>query len=323
MFRTITAILFAFVLLLSLEIQAATLRLVTSLDPLEATEYLQAFEKDTGIRVQWVRLSAGEALARLKSEARNPTQDVWFGAPCTEFIAAKKAGLLTPYISPNLGMIDRRWVIDKEGYWTGVYFGTIVFISRKGTPRPSSWQELLDPGYKGEIVISYPYTAGTGYAAFAGLVSIMGEAGALDYYQRLDRQIRRYTKSGSAPIVEVGLGEANVGVVFDQDALRKGIARGFPLMMSYPSDGVPFEIGGVAAIKGGQEDLAKRFIDWILSLPAQDLMHKWYRIPINPKAIVNDRSTPLNKLPLAKMDFIKAGEERERLIDQWRERIGK
>ena len=30
------------------------------------------FEKDTGIRVEWVRLSSGEAVARLDAERNNP-----------------------------------------------------------------------------------------------------------------------------------------------------------------------------------------------------------------------------------------------------------
>lgn len=301
---------------------AETLQLVTSLDPLEAKEYISAFEKDTGISVQWIRLSAGETLARLKSEAKNPSQDVWFGAPATEFVAAKHANLLEPYKSKMTEIIPKEWK-DKDGYWTGVYFGAIVFVTRDNVIPPSSWQELLEPKFKGEVVVSYPYTAGTGYAIYAGLVSIMGEKTALDYYTKLDKQIRRYTKSGSSPIVDVGLEEIKIGIVFDQDALRKGISRGFPIQMAYPKDGVPYEIGGVAAIRGGNVDLAKRFIDWSVSLQAQDTMHKWYRVPLNPKAIVNEKSKKPKDLPLIKMDLEKAGLDRERLINEWRERVGK
>jgi len=299
-----------------------SLHLVTSLDPLEAQEYISAFEKDTGIDVEWIRLSAGEALARLKSERKNPSQDVWFGAPINEFMAAKRDGLLVPYRSPSTDKIPLKWK-DKDYYYTGIYFGAIVFITRVGIDPPLSWNDLLKPEYKGEIVVSYPYTAGTGYEILVGLISIFGEERALEYYSKLNRQIRRYTKSGGSPIIEVGLGEANVGIVFDQDALRKGIARGFPLNITYPKDGVPYEIGCVAAIANGNKKPAGKFIDWIVSLRAQNIMQKWYRIPLNPSAEINKDSTPISSLNLVKMDFEKAGRERERIINKWRERVGK
>lgn len=308
-------------LLFPLILHAETLQLVTSLDPLEAKEYISAFEKDTGVNVQWIRLSAGEALARLKSEAKNPTQDIWFGAPITEFIAAKEAGLLEPYSSEATRGIPPKWR-DKDGYWTGIYFGAIVFITRDGFASPNSWADLLKPEYRGEVVVSYPYTAGTGYAVLSGLIAIFGEEAGLDYYERLDKQMRRYTKSGGAPIIEVGLGEANVGIVFDQDALRKGVSRGFPLRLSYPTDGVAYEIGGVAIINGVKKAEAKKFVDWI-TVKGQDLMEKWYRVPTNSKAKANPLSKGPKDLQLAPIDFEKAGRDRERLINKWRERIGK
>ncbi len=308
-------------LLLSFIAHAETLQLVTSLDPLEAKEYISAFKKDTGVDVQWIRLSAGEALARLKSEAKNPTQDIWFGAPITEFVAAKEAGLLDPYSSEATQGIPPKWR-DKDGYWTGIYFGAITFITRDGFEPPNSWADLLKPEYKGEVVVSYPYTAGTGYAVLSGLIAIFGEEGGMDYYERLDKQIRRYTKSGGAPIIEVGLGEANVGIVFDQDALRKGVSRGFPLRLSYPTDGVPYEIGGVAIVKGAKKVEAKKFIDWITT-KGQDLMEKWYRVPANSNAKINPLSKGPKDLKLAPIGFEEAGRDRERLINKWRERIGK
>jgi len=46
------------------------LRMYTSLDPNEAKVYIEAFIKDTGIKVDWVRMSAGEVLTRTKPRRR-------------------------------------------------------------------------------------------------------------------------------------------------------------------------------------------------------------------------------------------------------------
>lgn len=306
----------------ALPLSAETINLVTSLDPLEAREYISAFERDSGVKVQWIRLSAGEVLARLKSESRHPTQDVWFGAPVPEFVAAKDAGLLEPFISKATRAIPEKWR-DTEGFWTGVYFGAIVFISGKGIEPPKSWHDLLKPEYKGEIVVSYPYTAGTGYTILSGLTAIMGEEGALEYYKKLDGQIRRYTKSGGAPIIEVGLGEAGVGIVFEQDAIRKGVSRGFPITVTVPSDGVPYEVGGVAIIKGKRNADTEKFVDWIVSPSAQNLMQKWYRVPTHPSAKIAEGAHDPSRLKVADITMESAGLKREGLIRKWREKVQK
>ncbi len=318
----VAAFLLLALLLTSVRVFAETLSVITSFDSLEAKEYIEAFQKETGIKVQWVRLPAGEALARIKSEANNPTNDVWFGGPVSEYVAAANAGLLEKNHSDAWRVIPQHYR-DKEGFWCGISFGAIVFISGKNVRPPKSWAELVSGEYANEIVVSYPYTAGTGFTVLSGLVAMMGEDAALAYYKKLDSQIRRYTKSGATPIVEVGLGEAGVGIVFDQDALRKGVSRGFPIQISYPEDGIPYEVAGAAIMRGRATREAKSFVDWIVSAKAQNLMHKWYRIPLNPSATLNPMSKKPSELPLAKIDFTAAGRDRERLVQKWRETIGK
>jgi iron(III) transport system substrate-binding protein len=46
------------------------LRMYTALDTAETQLYIPEFEKDTGIKVEWVRLSSGEVLARLRARPR-------------------------------------------------------------------------------------------------------------------------------------------------------------------------------------------------------------------------------------------------------------
>src|SRR3989337_1016660 len=73
---------------------ADVLHMYTALDPNEAKVYIEAFTKDTKINVEWVRLSAGEVLTRLKAESKNPQVSVWFGGTSAEFIAGKNNALL-------------------------------------------------------------------------------------------------------------------------------------------------------------------------------------------------------------------------------------
>ncbi|KKK95322.1 hypothetical protein LCGC14_2673990, partial [marine sediment metagenome] len=76
------------------------LHIYTAFDSGEAKYYIDAFEAETGIDVQWVRMSSGEVLARIEAEARNPQASVWHAGSNTSHINAATKDLLMPY-RPN------------------------------------------------------------------------------------------------------------------------------------------------------------------------------------------------------------------------------
>ncbi|MEI9477961.1 MAG: ABC transporter substrate-binding protein [Deltaproteobacteria bacterium] len=309
---------------------ADVLHMYTALDPNEAKVYVDAFIKDTKINVEWVRLSAGELLTRLKAESKNPQVSVWFGGPSSEFIAGKKEGLLVPYNSPVGAPFLKGNLKDSQDYWSGFYFGAIGFgnntnwFAKNKVPFPTSWQDLLRPEFKANISIAYPYTSGTAFTTLATLVQIMGEDKAFDYWKKLDANIHHYNTSGSACITQAGLGEIAIGIAFSHDILAKGTSAGYPIKGSFPSEGTGYEIGGLGLVKGGPElELGKKFIDWCLSKRAQDLMKIWFRIPLNPQAEIAAGATKASEVKLINYNDEWAGNNNKRLIEKWRQMIGK
>jgi len=304
------------------------LHMYTALDTAESQLYIPEFEKDTGIKVQWVRLSSGEVLARLRAEAKNPQVSIWFGGPSQDHITSKKVGISMPY-KPSLDWTPPANAHDPDWQWVGYYFGAIGFASnteflkRAGVPAPTSWEDLLKPVYKGQIAIAFPYTSGTSYTVLATLVQMMGEDKAFEYWRKLNQNIHHYDKSGSAPVTQAGLGEVGIAVSFSHDIITKGSAKGYPITMTFPKEGTGFEIGAMSLVKGGPEpDLAKKFIDWALSVRAQNLMQQWFRIPLNPKAEVAKGAVRADQVNLINFDAVRAGEDRDRLIKRWRSEIG-
>ena len=84
----------------------------------------QEFEKKYNITVNYVRLSGGEALARVEAEKANPTFDIWWGGSADQFVAAGKEGLLEAYNSPNYkNLLDQVKYKDKNNQWVGIYVG--------------------------------------------------------------------------------------------------------------------------------------------------------------------------------------------------------
>lgn len=103
-----------------------------------------AFTEKTGTEASFVRLSSGEAVARLQAGKSSPEFSVWHGGPADGYVVAANAGLLEPYISPNAGTIRSEWKAP-DGSWTGIYVGVQGFCSNtkrlaeKGLRPPTSW----------------------------------------------------------------------------------------------------------------------------------------------------------------------------------------
>ncbi|GAG18526.1 unnamed protein product, partial [marine sediment metagenome] len=94
------------------------LHMYTAFDTAEAKYYIDVFEKETGIDVEWVRMSSGEVLARIEAEAANPQASMWHAGSNTSHINAAAKGLLEPY-KPNTDfeLID---ILHAEDWaWTG------------------------------------------------------------------------------------------------------------------------------------------------------------------------------------------------------------
>lgn len=283
------------------------------------------FEKKTGIKTDYVRMSSGEVLARLKAEKNNMTASVWYGGPVDAFVTAGDEGLLEPFVSTEDKNIPEDLKSPKD-YWTGIYVGYLGFVgnqkmlAEKGLKMPTSWKELLDPKYKNEIVVAHPGSSGTAYTMVATLVQLMGEKQAMEYLKSLNSNIRQYTKSGTAPGRMTGQGEATIGITFLHDAIKYKKEGYSDIIISAPSEGTGFEIGGVALLKNAPNEKAgKEFINWVLSKEVQEMGKTVgsYQFLTNKNAIPPVEATQLKDTKLIKYDFDWAGKNRIRLVEEF------
>jgi iron(III) transport system substrate-binding protein len=280
------------------------------------------FTQTTGMKADFVRLSSGEALARIQAGRGNAEFDVWYGGPADGYAAAG-TDLLDSYVSPNAAAIPAKYK-DPAGLWTGVYVGALGFCSNskvlaeKGVELPDSWADLLDPKLSKEIGIAHPSTSGTAYTALWTQVLLAGgdQTKALEYMRKLHPNVLQYTKSGSAPGQMTARGEVAVGVIFSHDCVAT-MEAGFPdLKVSFPSEGTGYEIGGVAAVKGAKNPAgARKFVDWALTTEAQEIgpTVKAYQFPTNPDAKVSEKVAQLTTIKLVDYEAVAAGEAKAAL----------
>src|SRR5712671_6679954 len=74
-----------------------------------ARPMFEEFEKASGIKVNFVRFSSGEALARVIAEKNNPRVDVLFGGPVETFAAGVAEGVFEPYKPSSFAKLPARF----------------------------------------------------------------------------------------------------------------------------------------------------------------------------------------------------------------------
>jgi len=286
----------------------------------------QEFEAKYGITVNYVRMSSGEALARLQAEKDNPQFDIWWGGPIDSFVSAKESGLLEAYDSPNYAnLIDPAKSKDVDNFWVGIYMGSLGFATNTdwlaqnpGVEAPTSWQDLLKPEFTGQIMVAHPSTSGTSYTALATVLQIMGEDAGWEYLKKYSAQMAQFTKSGAAPAKFVGQGEAAVGIVFSHDIVNEIENNKLPLQLTFPEEGTGYEIGGMGLIKGAQHSqAAKLWFDWALTAEAQALGPTFAAYQAPTVKGVTLSHPELMQVKLIDYDFIWAGENKTAFVDKF------
>lgn len=291
-----------------------------------AVEAMKQFTQDTGIETNMIRMSGGEILAKIRAEKDNPQADIWYGGPADTFVAAMNESLLQPYKSPAADKIDAKYK-DPDGHWTGIYVGFLGFASNKeflknnNLQAPQTWEDLLNPKFKGQIVMANPSSSGTAYTALYTVLKVKGgEDAGFDYLKKLHPQISQYTTSGSAPGRMVGMGEAAVGVLFAHDVIKYQEEGFDTLELTIPKDGTGYETGAVAIINNTKnQELAQKFIDWSLGTSAQEVGQRTgsYQNLTNPDAKEPAKAIKMSDVNPIEYDSAEAGKERKRLLDKW------
>lgn len=287
----------------------------------------KAFQEATGIETNYVRLSSGESVARLRAGKDNPEFDVWFGGPMDGYEVAKAEGLVQPYVSPNAAAI-KDTLKDKDGYWTGIYVGALGFCSNKdvlkslGVDVPDSFDDLLNPKLKGQIAMAHPATSGTAFTALWTIHTLQGGdlEKAFEYYKKLNNNILQYTKTGSAPGPMAGRGEIAVAVIFSHDCVKFQKEGMTSLVTSFPAEGTGYEIGGVGIVNGTKNiDAAKKWVDWVLTGDVQEIAAtvNSFQLPTSPDAAVPPEAVKLDTINLINYDFIASAEAKKGITERF------
>jgi iron(III) transport system substrate-binding protein len=286
-----------------------------------------AFQKATGIQVNFLRFSSGEALARIIAEKGNPQVDVLFGGPVETFTAGVGKGVFEAYAPAAAKDLPNRFK-DPNGYWTAiaddplVFMTNTAFLKQHNLKPPASWEDLLDPAYKNMLQMADARTSGTAVTRIFSIIQVHNrdEDAAFAYMKKLRQNVQLYTKSGGGGTLPVGLGQAGGGIFFIVDALYTR-QQGYDVQISFPSEGIGSAAECIALIKGARNaDAAKQLIDWSVSPAMQSLYvdEKINFLPANPQVKPDPAmAAMLKNAKIIEIDDTWAGANRQRVIARW------
>lgn len=289
-----------------------------------ASQVFEAFTAATGIKVNFMRFSSGEALARVVAEKGNPQADVILGGPADTYEAGVKEGVFEAQRPANADGIPAKYR-SPEDYWMGVGIIPLVFLTNsnflkeKGLEAPRSWEDLLNPAYKNGLQMADARTSGTATERIYSLVKIMGEDKAFDYQKKLHQNVQMYTKSGAGGALPVASGQAASGIFYIVDALDIQ-QQGYPVVLSYPSEGVSYGVEAVGMLKGAKHpEEAAKFVDWATSKDFAQLLvdKKINYIPTRTDVVVDNPALDVSKVVLIETEVAWKGASRKGFVDRW------
>jgi len=309
--------------------QKTELLVYTALETDQIKAYEQAFTKaHPDIAIKWVRDSTGVITSKLLAEKANPQADLVVGVSASSLAVFDNEGMLLPYAPKGLDKISAKYRDPKNPpAWVGmdVYGSAICFntveAQKQGLPKPATWKDLLNPVYKGKIVMPNPASSGTGYLDVAAWIQMWGEAEAWKYMDALHQNIAQYQHSGSKPCRQAGAGEFPIGLTFEYRAVTTK-KSGAPIDIIFPTEGLGWDLESSGIMKNTKKlDAAKKLMDWLATPEAMELFSKNFAVVAVPGI-----AKPLDYVPadyeqrLTKNDFAWSAKNRDKILAEWTKR---
>jgi iron(III) transport system substrate-binding protein len=180
-----------------------------------------------------------------------------------------KKGWVMKYESPEMKHYPADLRMD--GYWTPVNVLTVTIAYNadhvKPEEAPKTWEDLLDPKWKGKMVASDALSSGAVLHSFNALQLAFGKS----YMEKLAKQ-DVLVKAGSGATLQTMIsGERPISALILDYYVAEAVGKGANLRIVMPDAGIPASLEIIAIPTAApQPDVGKRFVDFALSKEAQD-----------------------------------------------------
>lgn len=181
-----------------------------------------------------------------------------------------KEGISHPYSTPDV----KRYVrgsYDPNGHWYTMYMLSIALVYNRNMVKPSdvprSYQDLLDPKWKGAVIFD-PEAA----YIMAAMEQAWGKEKARDYLARLAKQDLIFRRGTTLTTQLIAAGEQPTAIAVNAETAAEVRDKGAPLGFSVLSPRIIKPNGFFVAKKAPHPYAALLFTDWTLSEEGQKVL---------------------------------------------------
>jgi iron(III) transport system substrate-binding protein len=275
---------------------------------------VDAFEEETGIRVELTFAGTGVLTGRIRAEAANPIADVLWG------------GML-PTVIPAIYLFENHTSINEpfmqagfqnvEGPITRFNLNaSVLMVNTQLLPNHiqiRGYADLLHPDLRGRIAMTDPGTSASSFDHLVNQLYAMGNGNPEAGWEYMEAFIRNVNGimmgSSSAVINSVASGEHWVGLTFEEGPMPHVLA-GAPIEVVYMEEGVIFQPDGIHIVRNAPNiDNARRFVDFVTGQYIQRMMdhnlsRRTVRNDIPPGAPGNPRTLrPMSEINVIESDL--------------------
>lgn len=192
-----------------------------------------------------------------------------------------------------------------------------TILEKEGLPLPETYEDLLNPVYKNYIAMPDPKSSGTGFFFFKNLVNVMGEDEAFSYIDKLAKNIKQFTESGSGPVKLLIQGEVAIGLALTFQGVNE-FNNGNDFLLIEPEYGSPYSLTSTSMLEGRQydEDIVRVFEFIVNDYMLYDKMYG------SPEKVLVEQENGVENYPkninYADMTGIDDIGEKERLLAKWK-----
>ncbi len=247
---------------------------------------LDTFTEQTGIKVNLITESADALIRRIELEGANSPADVLLTVDAGRLFRAKEAGILASLESPILTQRIPSAYRDPDNQWFGLSLRSRVIMfdkSRVSAEEISSYEDLADPKWKGEICIR---SSGNIYnqSLLASLIEHHGEEATEVWAEGLVSNMARRPQGGDRDQIRAAVagqcklavantyylaGMLNSDVDTDVEVAQKiGV-----IWPNQDNRGAHMNVSGAGLIKGSKNvEEARQLIEFL----SDDYAQGWY-----------------------------------------------
>jgi iron(III) transport system substrate-binding protein len=279
-----------------------------------AKEWVEAFTKETGIKVILRNGGDSEFANQIVAEGRNSPADVFLTENSPAMALVDSAGLFAPVDPDTLARVPEEFR-PADGRWVGIAARSTVFAYDKTRlapdKLPKSLLDLADPSWKGRWAAS---PNGADFQAIvSALLELKGEAAAHNWLKAMKDNVKIY-RGNSTAMKAVNAGQVEGAVIYhyyyygDQAKTgenTKNIALHY-FKNEDPGAFVSISGGGVLASSKHPKE-AQAFLKWVTGKGGQEILKNGtsFEYAVGQGADSNPALVPLKDLQAPKVEASK------------------